>query len=444
MEVRVRFAPSPTGFLHVGNVRIAIMNYLFTRKNHGKFVLRIDDTDVERSTKEYEDTIFENLNWLGIKYDELYKQSNNLSQYIDAFEYLKTIGRVYPCYESKEELSLKRKTQVMQGIPPVYDRSSLKLSDDEKKSLEEKGMKPYWRFKLSDATVSWGDMIHGPLSIPLTTVSDPVITKPDGAFTYTFASVVDDLNIKITHIIRGDDHVTNTASQIDIFHALNPERKIEFAHIPLLASIDGQEISKRTGSPLSIINMQKDGIRSQAIWNVLATLGTSRNASHSDTIDTLIEKFDFGTVSLSSPKFNINDLKSMSRKIISESKFQDVKNELISLGIEHASEEFWDTIKGNINSVSDAALWYDVFESEIENNAIDPAFAKQMLSVLKDPFDYDEWISELKKISGRKGRDLFHPIRIALTGLDSGPELKKIAHLIGYSGVKRRIEGSLD
>lgn len=443
METRVRFAPSPTGFLHVGNVRIAIMNYLFTRKNHGKFILRIDDTDTERSTKEYEDTIFENLAWLGIKYDELYKQSKNLSQYDEAFEYLKKIGRIYPCYESKEELSLKRKTQIMQGIPPVYDRSSLKLTDDERKSLEEKGIKPYWRFKLSDTVVSWNDLIHDQISIPLNTVSDPVITKPDGAYTYTFASVVDDLNINITHIIRGDDHVTNTASQIDIFHALNPNRKIEFAHIPLMSSIDGQEISKRIGSPLSVINMQKDGIRAQAIWNVLATLGTSQNANHSDTIDTLIEKFDFGNVSLSSPKFNLNDLKLISRRILAESKFDDVKNELAEFG--NLSEEFWDTIKGNIASINETKIWYDVLiKSNIKGNAIDRDFAKQMLSVLKSPFDYDEWISELKKISGKKGRDLFHPIRIALTGLDSGPELKKIAYLIGYDEIKNRIEKSLD
>lgn len=443
METRVRFAPSPTGFLHVGNVRIAIMNYLFTRKNHGKFILRIDDTDTERSTKEYEDTIFENLAWLGIKYDELYKQSKNLSQYNEAFEYLKKIGRIYPCYESKEELSLKRKTQIMQGIPPVYDRSSLKLTDNEKKSLEGKGMKPYWRFKLSDTSASWNDLIHGPISIPLNTVSDPVITKPDGAFTYTFASVVDDLNINITHIIRGDDHVTNTASQIDIFRALNPNRKIEFAHIPLMSSIDGQEISKRIGSPLSVINMQKDGIRAQAIWNVLATLGTSQNANHSDTIDTLIEKFDFRNVSLSSPKFNLNDLKLISRKILAESKFDDVKNELAEFG--NISEEFWNAIKGNIDSINETKIWYDVLiNSDIKDNTINRNFAKQMLSVLKSPFDYDEWISELKKISGKKGRDLFHPIRIALTGLDSGPELKKIAHLIGYDEIKNRIEKSLD
>lgn len=443
MNIRVRFAPSPTGFLHIGNARIAIMNYLFIKKNHGKFILRIDDTDKERSTQEYENIIFENLHWLGIEYDELYKQSHHLDKYKEAFEYLERIGRIYPCYESKEELSLKRKSQSMQGIPPVYDRSSLKLTENEKKILEEKGTKPYWRFKLSDHVISWADMVHGDISIPLKTVSDPVITKPDGSFTYTFASVVDDINTKITHIIRGDDHITNTASQLDIFMAISKQCP-KFAHIPLLSSVDGQEVSKRTGSSLSIINMQKDGILSQAIWNIVATLGTSCNADYNDNFNTLVNKFDFCNISLSSPKVNIMDLKLMSRRIISESNIEDVKEELNKIGLQDVSAYFWDTIKGNINSINDAIKWHEIlYKNEINNNIIDKNFAEQMLKTLQNPIDFDTWIVNLKEISKKKGKDLFHTIRIAITGLDSGPELKKIVNIVGYNNIKHRIEKSL-
>ncbi|MCR5225234.1 MAG: glutamate--tRNA ligase [Alphaproteobacteria bacterium] len=441
MSVKVRFAPSPTGLLHVGNIRIAILNYIFVKKNGGKFVLRIDDTDTERSTKESEELILEDLRWLGIQWDEFYKQSNHFAKYAAAMEHLKKIGRVYACYETKEELSLKRKIQASQGVPPVYDRASLQLTDEQKKELEAKGVKPYWRFKLNqDDVVEWNDLVHGKISIPLNSISDPILIKPDGSYVYTFASVVDDVNIGITHIIRGDDHITNTAAQIDMFKTLS-DNIPQFAHVPLLSSLDGQDVSKRTGSPLSIVNMRKDGIEPSVIWNVLATLGTSNNANYRDSVEDLIEKFSFEKMSLSSPKFNIEDVKLLTKKVIADKSFDEVKLHFADLPL--FTEDFWNAVKGNIESLSDVRYWYDIFFKDIAVVKEDATFVQQMLQVLPSPFDFAQWIAELKNISGRKGRDLFHPIRMVITGVEKGPELGKIADLIGYNRLKSRIEANL-
>lgn len=472
--VRVRFAPSPTGLLHVGNVRVALINYLFTRKNGGKFILRIDDSDKERSTKESEQQILADMDWLGIKYDEFYRQSERGAKYQAAFEKLLAEGRVYPCYETKEELALKRKTQTMSGIPPVYDRASLKLTETQRKKLEEDGIKPYWRFKLNEGeNAEWDDLIHGHISIPLSTVSDPVIIRPDGGFMYTFASVVDDADLGITHIIRGDDHVTNTSVQIDLFKALGSPVP-QFAHMPLMSAIDGQEISKRTGSPLSIVNMQRDGILPEAIMDVLANLGTSNNIDPKNTLKDLINKFDFKKMSLASPKFNIGDVYLVNKKIIAEKNFDEVKEEIRKILIEktggccnkseqRSSDEekqqeccckiraLWDTVKENISKISEISFWYDVLCDELKTSSKieeqDAPMLQQMLQNLPKnddgSVDFDMWIQNIKESSGKKGRDVFHPMRLALTGLENGPELRKITQFLGYDEIKRRIENCL-
>ncbi|MBO4405914.1 MAG: glutamate--tRNA ligase [Alphaproteobacteria bacterium] len=451
MNVKVRFAPSPTGLLHVGNIRIAILNYLFAKNQNGKFVLRIDDTDKERSTIESENLILEDLKWLGIEWDEFYKQSNHFPKYREAMEYLKSIGRIYPCYETKEELSLKRKIQASKGIPPVYDRASLKLSDQEKSRLESAGMQKYWRFKLNEnESIEWNDLIHGKISISLNSISDPVVVKPDGSYVYTFASVVDDVNIGITHIIRGDDHVTNTAAQIDIFRALSGSNP-EFAHVPLLSSIDGQDVSKRTSSSLSMVNLRNAGMEPQAIINVLSSLGTSDNVSHTDSLEDLVRKFSFSKMSLSSPKFNVRDVELLTRKIVSEKTFDEAKSDLSKIFgsenvAENISEDFWNTIKGNINTLKEVDFWYDIFYKDIPScvEELDQDYLKQMLESLVPFIDFDEWISRLKKVSGRKGRDLFHPVRLVLTNQNTGPELRKIFAILGYEKIKNRIEKNID
>ncbi len=442
MTVKVRFAPSPTGLLHVGNIRIAVLNYLFAKKTGGKFVLRIDDTDKERSTKESEQLILEDLNWLGIQWDEFYRQSERLLKYDAAMDYLKSIGRIYPCYETKEELSLKRKIQSSKGVSPVYDRSSLYLTDEEKKSLEEKGIPKYWRFKLSDDFIEWNDLVHGKISIPLNSISDPILIKPDGSYVYTFASVVDDIDMGITHIIRGDDHVTNTAAQIDIFRAISKSNP-EFAHIPLLSSFEGQEVSKRKNSPLSMVNLRKSGQEPQAIINILATLGTSNNSNHQDSWKNLIDEFSFEKMSLSSPKFNVNDVSIFTKKIISEKKFEDIEEKLKEFDLKGKAELFWNTIKGNIQTLNDIGFWYDIFFKPISPCNEDKAYISLLLQILSPTTSYDEWLTQIKAKTQKKGKDLFHPIRLALTNQEKGPELKKVFDLLGYNEVKQRLENNL-
>jgi glutamyl-tRNA synthetase len=420
------------------------VNYLFAKKNGGKFILRIDDTDVERSTKKFENELFHDLEWLGIKADELHRQSDNRSQYHCAMDRLKKMGRVYACYETKEELSLKRKIQTSSGNPPIYDRAALRLSSEEKKRLEQDGLKPHWRFKLNDENcVEWNDLLHGKISIPLNTASDPILIKPDGSFVYTFASVVDDINMGVTHIIRGDDHITNTAVQIDIFGALSGEMP-SFAHIPLLSSANGEELSKRIGSSLSISSMRDSGADPNAVLNILATLGTSNNASHRDRLDNLAESFSFEKISLAAPKFNLEDVMLLTRKIISEKTFSEVKDELQKLHLENISEQFWNTIRENLSSIGESVFWHNVLFNEINVIKEDETFVEQMLQTLTNPVDFDEWMGDLKRISARKGRDLFHPIRIVLTGLEDGPELRKIVNFLGYDRLRERIKRNLE
>ena len=440
--IKVRFAPSPTGQLHVGNVRIAILNYLFARNNGGSFVLRIDDTDTERSTKESENLIIEDLKWLGIEWDEFHRQSARFGRYDEVIEYLKKIGRLYPCYETKEELSLKRKIQSSQGIPPVYDREALRLTDEQIRRYEEEGRRPYWRFKLNEKeVVEWEDLVHGKIAIPLSSVSDPVLTKPDGGYVYTLASVVDDIDMGITHIIRGDDHITNTAVQSNMFMAISGACP-NFGHLPLMSSLDGADISKRTSSPLSIVNMRKEGIEPMAIWNILAMLGTANNSNPDFTIDDLIEKFSFEKRSLAAVKFNMEDVRGLTKKIIAKKSFAEVKDSLEVQNLSHATEEFWCTIRDNVRNINEAAHWHRIFFGKIDTPPQDKNFVQQMLDAFAP--DFDDWIANLKKISQRKGRNLFHPIRMVLTGEENGPELKKIFNLIGPEQVKNRIKQNLE
>lgn len=439
--IKVRFAPSPTGKLHVGNARIAMLNYLYAGTAGGSFVLRIDDTDTVRSAKESEELIIEDLKWLGISWDEFYRQSERIALYSKVMEQLKQAGRVYKCFETKDELLLKRKLQMSQGVPPVYDRAALKLTDAEIRAYENEGRQGYWRFKLNqDETVHWKDLVHGDISIPLSSISDPILVRPDGGYMYTFASVADDADIGITHIIRGDDHITNTAAQIDMFRALGADP--QFGHVPLMTSADGSDVSKRTGSPLSLVNMRNAGAEPMALWDILTTLGTAHNPDYHDAIDDLMKKFSLSNRSLSIVKFNIDEVYSFTKKIISEKSFSEVKNQLSDLGLTQASEEFWNTVKNNIEKISDAADWYSVFFSDIFAEKQDPVFVQMMLDNLSGNFA--AWISVLKAKSGRKGFDLYHPIRIVLTGKDSGPELSKIFNLLGVDKVKTRIRANLE
>ncbi|MGZ3305708.1 MAG: glutamate--tRNA ligase, partial [Asticcacaulis sp.] len=296
MTVKVRFAPSPTGKIHVGNVRAALTNWLFARKHQGVFVLRIDDTDLERSTRENEDQIEADLSWLGLEWGERYNQSKRFDIYQRAADYLKSIGRLYPAYETSEELDRRRKVQLTRGLPPIYDRAALKLTDAERSALEAEGRKPHWRFRLDGKRVAWEDMVRGHCEVDTTSMSDPVLIREDGAFLYTLPSVVDDLDMKITHVIRGEDHVANTGTQIELFEVLSPfldhQPLPAFAHMPLLVGADGEALSKRLGS-MSILQMREEGYEPLAIVSHLARIGTSDALDAAPSLDALVEGQDF-------------------------------------------------------------------------------------------------------------------------------------------------------
>ncbi|MBX9977718.1 MAG: glutamate--tRNA ligase, partial [Alphaproteobacteria bacterium] len=309
--LKVRFAPSPTGYLHIGNIRTALINWLFAKKNGGHFLLRMDDTDLERSKPEYELAIIENLEWLGLTHDSFFKQSDRFDRYKEVMDKLIAAGRLYPCYETPEELEFKRKRQLGRGEPPRYDRAALKLTIEEKQALEAQGLKPHYRFLLEDKDVSWHDLSRGDVYFGPGTLSDPVLVRADGAYLYTLTSVVDDVDFEVTHILRGEDHVTNTAVQVQLFEALGRvSGTITFSHTTLLMDKDGSGLSKRIGS-LSVGEMRAQGLEPMAICSLLARLGTSLPVQPVLTMDELASHFDLGTFSRNAPRFDLDELKEM-------------------------------------------------------------------------------------------------------------------------------------
>lgn len=441
MSVKVRFAPSPTGMLHIGNARAALINWLFARKNKGQFMLRIDDTDLARSEKQYEEAIYQDLAWLGLTHDQLEHQSSRFDRYQEVLEYLKTIGRVYPCYESAEELDFKRKRQLSRGEPPIYDRAALKLTDEEKNELNNKGIKPHWRFLLKDEEVFWEDSVRRHVHFPAGTLSDPVIVRADGVFLYTFASVIDDIDFKITHIIRGEDHVTNTAVQIDLFKTLNPEGPLpQFAHTTLLTDQSGAGFSKRLGS-LSLANLRDEGIDPIAIASLLARLGTSLPIEPHSSLDELAQGFDLSIFSRTPPKFSVDDLWQMNQKILHLMGFEKVKESLP----EWVTEHIWNILKENIIKLEDIKKWQPILFGDIQDpqQDIDKEYIKTALSFLPaEPWTEEtwaKWTNLLKEKTGYKGKQLFMPLRQALTGMDHGPEMKHILPLIGYDKASKRL-----
>jgi len=445
MTVYVRFAPSPTGLLHIGNIRAALFNFLFARKSGGRFLLRMDDTDQVRSTPEYEAAIERDMKWLGLTWDAFEKQSNRTARYQEALEALKTSGRVYPCFETQAELDLKRKTQLGRGLPPVYDRGALKLTAEQKAELLAAGHKPHWRFKLEHRDVKWDDMIQGPKSFPASSLSDPVLVREDGVPLYTFCSVVDDADMGITHIIRGEDHVTNTSVQIQIWEAITDKPAPQWAHYPLLVSADGKEMSKRLGS-FSISQMRDEShIEAMAINSLLAKLGTSDSIAPFNDLDSLTASFDLAKISRATPKFDLEDLKHLSAKILHQTPFAAIAPRLDALGLGHVSEEFWNAVRTNIMTLSDIAEWWQVTHGPITPQIEDKAFTAAAAEVLPegewDLETWQVWTNAIKAKTGRKGKELFMPLRLALTGTDHGPELKVLLPLIGRTRVLARLAG---
>ena len=455
MTVTVRFAPSPTGHIHIGNARTALFNWLFAAKAGGRFILRLDDTDVARSKQEYADQIQKDLHWLGIRPDVTVHQSARFDTYAAAVARLKEAGLLYPCYETAEELELRRKIRLSRKLPPVYGREALKQTEAERAALEDQGRKPHWRFLLPNfetdpfapvrTEVHWDDIVRGPQTVDLASMSDPVLVREDGTYLYTLPSVVDDIELGVTHVIRGDDHVTNTGAQIALFRALASEPPA-FGHHNLLTTASGEGLSKRTGA-LSIRSLADSGIEPMAVASLAVLIGTSENVSAVRSMEELAERFDPAATSKSAAKFDPADLASLNRTLLHAMPFDEVKERLQAFGVAgEKAEPFWLAVRSNLDTLADATPWWDIVVTGPQPKPLFDADDSAFLAVAfenlpPEPWDrmtWKIWTDRLKELTGRKGRALFMPLRLALTGRESGPELADLLPLLGREGTLAR------
>jgi glutamyl-tRNA synthetase len=455
MTVTVRFAPSPTGHIHIGNARTALFNWLFAMKNGGRFIQRFDDTDVLRSKQEYADAILYDLHWLGIFPDATEYQSRRFGVYDAAVERLKAAGVLYPCYETPEELELRRKVRLSRKLPPVYGREALKLTGEEREALEAEGRKPHWRFLLPNfrenpfeterTEIRWTDIVRGEETVDLASLSDPVLVREDGTYLYTLPSVVDDIDMGVTHIIRGDDHVTNTGVQIALFQALGATAPA-FGHHNLLTTSSGEGLSKRTGA-LSIGGLRESGLEPMAIACLAVLIGTSENVVAVPKMSELAALFDPSTTSKSASKFDPDELVVLNRALLHAMPFEEVQGRLSALGISgDRAEPFWLAVRGNIEKLPEAAAWWRIVsqgpQQSVDLSDTDRAFVSEAFALLPaEPWDggtWKSWTDAVKEATGRKGKALFMPLRVALTGLVSGPELADLLPLLGREGTLAR------
>ncbi|MET0599531.1 MAG: glutamate--tRNA ligase [Mesorhizobium sp.] len=455
MTVTVRFAPSPTGLIHIGNARTALFNWLFAQKHKGRFVQRFDDTDAARSKREFADAILYDLHWLGIFPDAVEHQSARTGRYDEAVERLKGAGLLYPCYETAEELELKRKIRLSRKLPPVYGREALKLTEADKAALEAEGRQPHWRFLLPNfaadpmeperAEVHWQDIVRGEETVDLASLSDPVLVREDGSYLYTLPSVVDDIDMGITHVIRGDDHVTNTGVQIALFKALGATPPA-FGHHNLLTTASGEGLSKRSGA-LSIAGLREAGIEPMAVASLAVLIGTSESVAACPNLAALADRFDPAATSKSAARFDPAELSVLNRALIHQMPFGEARARLLAQGIDgDAAEPFWSAVRGNLETVAEAGDWWKIVrDGPDEAEALegeDRDFVRHAFELLpEEPWDHAtwrDWTDQLKKESGRKGRALFMPLRLAITGRPSGPELADLLPLMGREGTLAR------
>jgi glutamyl-tRNA synthetase len=455
MPVKVRFAPSPTGNIHIGNARTALFNWLFAMQNSGNFVQRFDDTDLSRSKQEYADAILYDLHWLGIFQDATEYQSLRFDIYEDAVAKLKGAGLLYACYETPEELDLRRKVRRTRGLPPVYGRESLQLSQAQIAEYEADGRRPHWRFLLPNfqgdpmqpqrTEVSWTDIVRGDETIDLASLSDPILIREDGTYLYTLPSVVDDIDMGITHVIRGDDHVTNTGVQIALFKALGAEQP-EFGHHNLLTTASGEALSKRSGA-LSISSLRDAGLEPMAVASLAVLTGTSENVVAAPSMSELSKMFDISAASKSSAKFDPEDLNALNRDFLRQMPFSEARDRLGALAIfGDTAEEFWLAVRGNLDKLSDATEWWHIVQqgpaSPPDLSEKDREYVRQAFDLLPAaPWDrttFKAWMDVVKEQTRRKGKMLYAPIRLALTGLQSGPELADLLPLLGPEAIQAR------
>ena len=430
-----RFAPSPTGYLHIGNLRTALFNYLIAAKAGGTFILRLDDTDPERSTPEFADAIRQDLRWLGLDWDRLEQQSKRLARYEENAQKLRDMGRLYECFETPVELDLKRKKQLNMGRPPVYDRAALDLTEDEKARLREERGPGHWRFRLDRERIEWDDGILGPQSIDAASLSDPVLIRGDGQFLYTLASVTDDADFAITDVVRGADHVTNTAVQIQIFQALGHDLP-RFAHHSMLTGPQGEALSKRLGT-LSLRDLRARGVEPMALLSLLARLGSSKPVELVGSLDEIAAGFDLGSFGAAPTKFDEADLGPLTARYLAGLGFADVADDIAALGVPaDKAEAFWEAVRENIQTRADLEKWWYILRDGTEPVIAeeDREFVETALELLPEPpFDaatWSTWTRAVKDATGRKGRGLFMPLRKALTGMEHGPDMGKLMPLM--------------
>ena len=443
MKIKTRFAPSPTGHLHVGNIRTALHNWMYARKTGGEFWLRLDDTDAERSKEEYVDGIRADLAWLGINPDGEKRQSERFALYQEYFEKLQNTGRVYPAYETAQELDLKRKIQLGRGKPPTYDRAAFELSEEERGAYEAEGRVPHWRFKLDHTTaIIWTDLIRGPQHFDPALLSDPVIRREDGSWLYMLPSAIDDIDMGITHVVRGEDHVANTAVQIQMFEALgsNPP---EFAHEALLVGSEGK-LSKRLGS-LGVAGFREKNIEPQAIIALLARLGTSDPVIPASDVSELIETFDFSRFGRAPARFDDMELAQINQKIVHLLGYTEVKDRLPA----ELNAQAWEVIRPNLHDLGEVPAWWAVVTGPISSTSLSPedaayvADARKLLETMPwSDMIWKDWTTALKDSSGRKGKPLFMPLRLVLTGLDHGPDMGALLPLIGKDAALERLNAA--
>ncbi len=434
----VRFAPSPTGRLHVGNARIALVNWLFAKAKGGRLLLRLDDTDQERSEEAYARAIETDLAWLGLSWDLKARQSERDARYAAAIAHLKSTGALYPCYETSEELAAKRAAQRAAGRPPRYDRAALHLDAAERAALEGEGRRPHWRLKLPDRVIAWQDLVRGAQSFPSDSLSDPVLLREDGRTLYTLASVVDDVEMSVTHVIRGEDHVANTAAQIALIEALGGSVP-SFAHLPLLVDAAGKGLSKRLGS-LGLAALRESGIEAMTLNSLLANLGTGQPLEPALDLDALVAGFDISSFGRAPARFDPEELRRLNAKLLHELPFASVADRLPAF-----DEALWRSVQGNLESLSDARHWLSVRDGPLAPVVEEPDFLAEAADLLPpEPWDettWSNWTKSLAAASGRKGKRLFLPLRLALTARRSGPEMAALLPLLPRQRVLARLQG---
>lgn len=463
MTPTVRFAPSPTGYLHLGNARTALINYLFARRNGGRFILRLDDTDRERSTAAFADAIVEDLAWLGIEPDLVVRQSDRFERYDRVAGELRRTGALYDCYETAEELDYRRKRLRARGLPPVYDRAALALTDADRARLKAEGRSPHWRFLLPETVgggtaaggsggaashVSWTDLVRGPTSVDLRSLSDPVLVRADGSYLYTLPSVIDDIDLGVTHVIRGEDHVTNTAVQIALFQALGGPVP-SFGHHNLLVLADGSAMSKRTGT-LSLRSLRAEGYEPMAVASLAVLVGTSDAVEAVASLDDLASRVELAHISRAPARFDPSDIAGINADLVHAMDYKAARPRLGALDAD-LGPAFWEAIRANLTVVADAVAWRDVVRGPLAKPAgeagdtalLDTSFLAAARDLLPpEPWDastFRAWTQAVSAATGKRGKALFHPLRVAMTGREDGPELAKLMPLIGFEGMSARL-----